>query len=547
VISDRVEAMKVLLPDLAGQQALADRFLREIKLLAALDHPNIAALRTAFTAGNQLVMIMEFVEGTSLAERLEHGPLSAQEAMAYVDQVLVALSYAHGRHVIHRDIKPGNIMITPGGTVKLMDFGIARSATDHSLTATGTTLGSLYYMSPEQVKSGATDERSDLYSLGVTLYELVTGQRPFQADSEYSLMAAQVQQTPRPPIEIRSDLPPALNELILKAMAKDPAWRFQSADAFRNALSSVRAVQPPAIAQIPTTAPAPCGSATAMFRGASAPMPSPAALPPQSAPEVTQPPVDSVQTDQAPSFARRGLYISAGAVVALAVLVIAGIYRPRHATIHADQQSAAPMQTPDQQPPPQTQNASVQPDSGTGQAMPDNASQTSQAGADSTATDPSKTAQSPPPATAAAPQSVGSPQQALIRSKSKLVQNAAKHTDGAGASQGTPQIDAGSNERPETSAAAANAGTSDLEKAKRELELLSPRAISVNESLDILRQQQAAQGLGMREDIASTEKLMNANLAKARTALQNGDANQAENLLDGAQKNLEELEKFLGH
>ena len=127
VISDRVEAMKILLPDLAGRQDLADRFLREIKVLAALNHPNIAALRTALTLGNQLVMVMEYVEGTSLATRLERGPIATAEAVNYVDQVLAALSYAHQRQVIHRDIKPANMMLTPEGVVKLMDFGIART------------------------------------------------------------------------------------------------------------------------------------------------------------------------------------------------------------------------------------------------------------------------------------------------------------------------------------------------------------------------------------------------------------------------------------
>src|SRR5450755_1203423 len=143
VISDRIEAMKVLLPDLAGRQELATRFLREIKLMASLNHPNIAQLRTAFTADNQLVMIMEYVEGTTLAEKLEHGAIPIPDALNYTGQVLSALSYAHQQHIIHRDIKPANIMLTPQGVVKLMDFGIARAGEERNLTMTGTTLGSL--------------------------------------------------------------------------------------------------------------------------------------------------------------------------------------------------------------------------------------------------------------------------------------------------------------------------------------------------------------------------------------------------------------------
>ncbi len=240
VISDRIEAMKVLLPDLAGRQDLAARFLREIKLLASLNHPNIAALRTAFTANNQLIMVMEYVEGTSLAARIEGGPIAVPETVDYMDQVLAALSYAHQQHVIHRDIKPANMMLTPQGVVKLMDFGIARAGEDHTLTQTGTTLGSISYMSPEQVRGQAIDARSDLYSLGISLYEMVTGQLPFQGNSDYNVMAAQVKDAARPPIELQPGLPSALNEIILMAIAKDPAARFQTADAFRNALASVR-------------------------------------------------------------------------------------------------------------------------------------------------------------------------------------------------------------------------------------------------------------------------------------------------------------------
>ena len=200
VITDRIEAMKVLLPDLAGRQELAARFQREIKLMASLNNPNIAALRTAFTADNQLYMVMEYVEGTNLADKLEKGPIAVSDAVNYISQVLSAVSYAHQQHIIHRDIKPANMMLTPQGVIKLMDFGIARGGEERSLTMTGTTMGSLSYMSPEQVKGEATDARSDLYSVGVSLYEFVTGQRPFTATSDYSIMAAHVKEAPKPPV-----------------------------------------------------------------------------------------------------------------------------------------------------------------------------------------------------------------------------------------------------------------------------------------------------------------------------------------------------------
>src|SRR5262245_52578183 len=133
VISDRIEAMKVLLPDLVSDQELADRFMREIKVQASLEHPNIAALHTALRIDNQLLMLMEFVDGETLEHKLKHGPLPAAQAVEYAMQVLSALDYAHTRGVIHRYIKPANMMPTPAGVIKLMDFGIAKAAADRRL------------------------------------------------------------------------------------------------------------------------------------------------------------------------------------------------------------------------------------------------------------------------------------------------------------------------------------------------------------------------------------------------------------------------------
>ena len=249
VISDRVEAMKVLLPDLEGDAELADRFMREIKVQASLDHPNIAALHTALRLDNQLLMLMEYVEGVTIEAVLRSGRIPIDKAIDYTAQVLSALSYAHARGVVHRDLKPANMIITPSGVVKLMDFGIAKMAADRKLTQTGRTVGSLYYMSPEQIKGAADlDPRSDLYSLGISLYEMVTGARPFQGDSEYSIMAAHLETNPPPPIQVDPNLPPALSEIILMSLEKDPAQRFQTADAFRAALLSVRGPVPAAAA-----------------------------------------------------------------------------------------------------------------------------------------------------------------------------------------------------------------------------------------------------------------------------------------------------------
>ncbi len=236
LISERIEAMKVVLPDLEGDADLADRFLREIKVHAGLDHPNIARMSTAFRIDNQLFMILEYVDGVGLDEKLRGTPLAPSETIRYVDQILAALGYAHQHGVVHRDLKPANILVTRARVVKLTDFGIAQAADAKRLTRTGMALGSLHYMSPEQITSGAVDARSDLYALGVTFFEMVTGQRPIKGDSEYSIMRAQVEQIPVPPMELNPGLPARISAIILKSLAKDPAARFQSAREFQAAL-----------------------------------------------------------------------------------------------------------------------------------------------------------------------------------------------------------------------------------------------------------------------------------------------------------------------
>lgn len=192
-ITGRIEALKVLLPDFAQNEEQAERFLREVKVQANLNHPNIASVHNAFRVGGSLLMVMELVEGESLDRLIARGRLSLQEALGYTSQALAALSYAHGCGVVHRDVKPENMIVTPAGTLKVTDFGLAKTAADIRLTVTGATLGSLYYISPEQVNGVADlDKRADIYSMGAVLYELVTGRRPFEGAQPFHLMLAHV-------------------------------------------------------------------------------------------------------------------------------------------------------------------------------------------------------------------------------------------------------------------------------------------------------------------------------------------------------------------
>ncbi len=254
LISDHIDALKIISPGVTESNDLAERFLREIKLHASLDHPNIAAFRTALNVNNLVVMVMELVEGINLEERLRQGPMPVAESIACADQVLSALAFAHERGIIHRDIKPANIILTPAGLVKITDFGIAQSAADPRLTATGMAVGSLYYMCPEQVASKPVDARSDIYSLGATFYEMLTGQRPIRGEAEYEILTAHLLRVPTPPAELNPAIPAALSAVVMKSLEKNPAARFQSAHQFRQAL---RTLGEPDASSDPAAAPPP--------------------------------------------------------------------------------------------------------------------------------------------------------------------------------------------------------------------------------------------------------------------------------------------------
>ena len=560
VISDRVEAMKILLPDLSSNQSLADRFLREIRLLATLNHPNIAALRTALTYENQLAMIMEFVEGETLANRAARAPLSTADAVNYSDQVLSALSYAHKQNIIHRDIKPANMMLTPQGVVKLMDFGIARSSTDGSLTTTGTTLGSLNYMPPEQVRGEAADARSDIYSFGVSLYELLTGKLPFQGDSQYSLMTAHLNQTPPEPITLRGDLPAGLNEIIMMAIAKDPANRFQTADAFRAALSSVEVSQLPASSTTAVTpTPKPSGATTLvdtphMARIATtpapprtpAPMPTPAraATPmPQTVPAGQAIPVAAAAASATvppavvsrPSSSR-GVWLALGAVLGVGVLIAAGIYIPRRLKTHADPNKAMF---------PAAQNAS---DSTNANAPAPPTPTAPEATTPSTPSNPIVSLQSDQGSLkvdANGNVTMESPQGSMhVDASTGSVKMTGK---GKNLSARNPTPSRQEGEQAQAPAPPPGPAPEEIAKVEDEADKLNVRAATATQSVETLRQQQQASGYNLRADIASSEERMKLYMDKGNNALQAHDLKNAQKYFDLAEVELAKVEKFLGH
>jgi eukaryotic-like serine/threonine-protein kinase len=233
------QAMKVLMADAVTDSQFL-RFMREIEIQGRLSHPNIARVHKALHCKDSLILVMESVEGRTLEKLLKAGRVPLRSGIDYICQTLSGLQYAHAQGVVHRDVTPGNLIVTPDGCVKLTDFGLAKSVGDHQLTNDGDIVGSLYYMPPEQVRHQTDpDPRSDIYSAGAVLYELLTGKKIFECSDRLSLMVAQVQKQPTPPIEIAPEIGPELNAIVLKALAKDPEQRFQSAEEFRLALQSI--------------------------------------------------------------------------------------------------------------------------------------------------------------------------------------------------------------------------------------------------------------------------------------------------------------------
>ncbi|MDQ4040079.1 MAG: Stk1 family PASTA domain-containing Ser/Thr kinase [Actinomycetota bacterium] len=247
----REVAIKVLRSDIARDPTFQARFRREAQAAASLNHPAIVAVydtgEDSVAAGDVPYIVMEYVEGRTLRDVLkDKGVMDVKAAMSFAADICAALDFSHRNGIVHRDVKPGNVMITPTGAVKVMDFGIARAVSDSSVTMTSTAavIGTAQYLSPEQARGESVDARSDVYSAGCLLFELVTGAPPFQGDSPVAVAYQHVREDPRPPSTINPAVPPALDAIVLKAMSKNPANRYQSAADMRTDLLRAVAGQP---------------------------------------------------------------------------------------------------------------------------------------------------------------------------------------------------------------------------------------------------------------------------------------------------------------
>lgn len=230
IIENRVVAIKILKEEFLSNDEFLRRFRNESKAIAVLSHPNIVKIFDVSLGDGIQYLVMEHVDGITLKEYIEQQHvLRWKEAVHFTVQILRALQHAHDKGIVHRDVKPHNIMLLQDGTIKVMDFGIARFARDDGRTVTDKAIGSVHYISPEQARGDISDEKSDIYSVGVMLFEMLTGKLPFDSDSAVSIALMQMQAIPKMPRQLNETIPEGLEEITVRAMQKDPSQRYQSA------------------------------------------------------------------------------------------------------------------------------------------------------------------------------------------------------------------------------------------------------------------------------------------------------------------------------
>jgi serine/threonine-protein kinase len=504
LITRRFEAIKVLLPELVRQEGAAERFIREIQILAALDHPNITRLNTAQVWNGQLLMVMEFVDGVTLCDKLKGPPIPIEQGVGYVLQTLEALAYAHGQPepVIHRDIKPANLMITRDERVKLMDFGIAKVEGARDLTKTGTTIGSVCYMPPERLlgKGGQIDGRSDIYSLGIVLYEVLAGRRPFDSDSDYSIMEAHVKSEPVSPSSINPGISVELNRVVLKALAKDPAHRFQTANEFLSALTY--AASPRSVAETPVSR-----------------------IEEPSAAKMAQPkgPAQEPLIPSRAASSHRSLYMLLGSGLAVGAMVLLGVFVPIFLKAHAGNRTTEPKPEIKD---PVIQVAPANPPATSTTATP--ASLTTPPGGDAapltsttgSATNPSTDTSVPP-----------------TNRKSDTRAPRGSNKNGSTVAQVSNKSELPVGAQPPNSPNRAA-----IADAQNRLDALRPRVDAMNSYWNTMRAQQQKEGLDLRTSLVQELSAMNQSLKESESSLKSGEVDSANRAMTRMEENLKLLE-----
>lgn len=238
---NRFVAVKILKPEFIGDQKFIDSFRRESQNAASMSHPNIVNIYDVGREGNIHYIVMELIEGKALSDYIkDQGPMAYPKVIALSKQIAAALAFAHKNHIIHRDVKPHNVMITPNGTAKITDFGIAKAVNAATIVDnTDGIVGSVHYFSPEQARGGYVDEKSDIYSLGIVMYEMLTGQVPFDGDNPVNIALQHINSEMVPPSQLVDGVPPALEHIIMKCCDKYPVNRYASAEDLIEALNNL--------------------------------------------------------------------------------------------------------------------------------------------------------------------------------------------------------------------------------------------------------------------------------------------------------------------
>lgn len=558
----RPVAVKMLTAELAHNPEIVERFRAEARAQANLNHANLAVLYAFLVEDGTAFMVMEFVEGQTFEQMIRtRGPIPPETALPLFKQALSGVGAAHRMGIVHRDIKPSNIMLNSAGIVKVMDFGIAKVVGTRGMTRTGMQLGTPAYMAPEQIQNKPIDTRTDIYALGITLYQMLSGQLPFQHESDFETMNSQVAATPPPMQQMFPYAPIQYQNVVMKALEKDPNNRFQTVEQFSAALENPEGVVPSGIAATviatgagaaPTGRTVMEGSAVAM---ASAPATTPVIAPVIAKtvmqPGVTPPPSNaSTLPDSAqalpPVIAKKGGWNSGHtfavvAVAAVAIILAVVMFQKKEAVVTSAQVNSPSSTSSQNSALGSPQVAAPAPAA----SVPDDLMKSA------TASDPSAASPVPAGGGAAAPSTTMKP---VASVKTGANGSVAVNAPGAkvnvspngGVQVNAPGVSVSVPAAQEPPPNMSGMSTQEVDELEHRIDQLASRAAAINTGLDRMQKQQAASGYGLRGDMVAAQASMKLNLQKAQSSMEHGDPVKAKKYADVAATNAETLEQFLG-